>query len=265
LERDPNHRPDPEPVAVLAGALPSPLLKTGGNPAESRTMVKRRSRVIRDSAAPFRLLTGVATLLALLSTSAASALLITEVRFDPVAFGSDAGQEFVEIYNDEGFGIDLSGYSLGWGGADYTFGTHDLDAYGVIDPGMVIVIGGPSDGTGFDFAPELANGFLVAAGVALFDVDAGSIASATPVDALIYGTVFVLGNPSLIDDTGGVGAVDVVTASSTENAVRAANGVWTTTTTPTPGATPVPEPGTALLIGLGLGLMSRGKRRGSEA
>jgi hypothetical protein len=202
--------------------------------------------------------TAVAALV-FLSTSAAHALLITEVQFDPVAFGSDFGQEFVEIYNDEAFSIDLTGYSLGWGGADYTYGTLDLDAYTSIAPGQVIVIGGPSDGTGYDFTPELANGFLAAAGVAIFDVDSSLIAGATPVDAIIYGTVFVFGNINgLIDETGAAGTVDVVTANSTQNAVRDAGGAWVTTTTPTPGFTPVPEPGTALLLGFGLaGLAAR--------
>jgi hypothetical protein len=190
---------------------------------------------------------------------AAPALLITEVQFNPVAFGSDFGQEFVEIYNDEAFSIDLTGYSLGWGGSDYTYGTHDLDAYNSIAPGQVIVISGPSDSTGYNFTPELANGFLNAAGVAIFDVDSSLIAGATPIDALIYGTVFVFGNTNgLIDETGGVGNVDVVTANSSQNAVRDAGGNWVTTTMPTPGMTPIPEPGTAFLLGLGLlGLAAR--------
>lgn len=199
--------------------------------------------------------------LILTSAGSASALLITEVQFDPVAFGSDLGQEFVEIYNDEAAAIDLTGYSLGWGGADYTFGTHDLDAYGSLAPGAVLVIGGPSDATGFDFLPELENGFFVAAGVGIFDVESVSIAGATPVDALIYGTVFVLGNfNNLIDETGGVGAIDIVTANSTENAVLDAGGNWVTTTTPTPGSTPIPEPGTPLFLGLGLLVLALPRR-----
>jgi hypothetical protein len=191
-----------------------------------------------------------------------NALMITEVQFDPVAFFSDAGEEFVEIYNDEGVTLDLTGYSIGWGGADYTFGIHDLDAYGLLDPGDVIVIGGPTDATGFDFVPELENGFLFAAGgVAVFDVESGLIAGATPVDALIYGTVFVFGNTNnLIDETGGVGAVDIVTAGSAENAARDAGGNWIATTTSSPGTTPVPEPGTAILVGIGLACLAGSRR-----
>jgi MYXO-CTERM domain-containing protein len=220
----------------------------------------------RTSAIRFRLLAASAALVVSTWAGAASALMITEVQFDPVAFGSDFGQEFVEIYNDGATTLDLTGYSIGWGGADYTYGTHDLDLYGAIAgamaPGEVIVIGGPSDTTGYDFSPELANGFFNAAGVAIFDVDSSLIGGATPIDSVIYGTFFVFNVPAgLIDSTGSTGTVDVVTANSTQNAVLDTNGSWTTTTTPTPGFTPVPQPGPALLLGLGLLALSSTRRR----
>jgi hypothetical protein len=193
------------------------------------------------------------TCLALLSAPA-SALMISEVLYNPVAFGSDDGLEFVELYNDGPLAVWLDDYSLGWGGADYATGSLDLDGAGWLLPGSYAVIGGPSDPLGFDFTPDLEDGFFAADGVALFDVDAASIPGTTPVDALIYGTIFALNLNGLIDSSGAPGAVDVTIGGAGESAVRDASGTWTTSTTPTPGTGPlvVPQPGSGLLLGLGL-------------
>jgi len=188
----------------------------------------------------------------------AGALMISEVLFNPVTFGSDDGQEFVELYNDGGTTILLDDYSLGWGGGDYTWGTLDLDGAGALQPGEYFVIGGPADPLGFDFDPDLQDGFITADGLALFDVDAASIPGTTPVDALIYGTVIALNFDDLIDETGAVGAVDVTIGGAGESAARDATGSWTATPTPSPGSGPlsIPEPGTVVLVGAGLGLLA---------
>lgn len=186
--------------------------------------------------------------------------MISEVLYNPVAFGSDDGLEFVELFNDGPLAVWLGDYSLGWGGADYTTGTLDLDAAGWLAPGAYAVIGGPSDPQGHDFAPDLEDGFITADGVALFDVDAASIPGATPVDALIYGTIFALNLNGLIDPSGAAGAVDVTIGGAGQSAARDAGGSWTASATPTPGTGPlaVPEPGSGALVGLGLAILALG-------
>jgi hypothetical protein len=211
-------------------------------------------------------------LLLLLAPSVARPLIITEVMFNPNQFGSDDGLEWVELYNDGSATIDLADYSLGWGGADYTTGTLDLDPLSLVapgsllDPGAYFVIGGPS--SPLDFNPDLEDGFIFADGVALFDVPAASIGGATPIDALIYATGFGFNINGLIDETGTAGAVDATIGAAGQTAARDASGNWTTSTTPTPGSGPlpppsVPEPSTGLLIGLGL--LALAGRRASQA
>jgi hypothetical protein len=203
----------------------------------------------------------IALAIGLTSAVSAQALVISEVMFNPVTFGSDDGLEWVELYNNGAGDVDLADFSLGWGGADYTIGTLDLDGAGVLAAGSYIVIGGPA--SAFDFDPDLEDGYFTADGIALFDVDAGSIPGQTPIDSLIYGSSFfgipATNNSGLIDSTGGVGAVDTVIGGAGETAVRNTDGSWTTSATPTPGTgnAPVPEPTTTVLLGLGLGLLAR--------
>jgi len=194
--------------------------------------------------------------------------MISEVLFDPA--GPDDGFEFVELFNDGALAIDLAGHSLGWGGADYTTGTLDLDLAGVLGPGQYAVVGGPADPTRHDFAPELKNGFIAADGAALFDVDAGSIGGATPIDAVIYGSFFALNLAGLVDASGAPGAVNGTIGGSGESLARDADGSWTVSDTPTPGfgaLVGLPEPGTGVLVGAGLAWLgvqrrgSRGRRR----
>lgn len=198
----------------------------------------------------------------LLGASPAAALMISEVLFNPT--GPDNGNEFVELFNDSTSPVDLANYSLGWGGADYTTGTLDLDPAGLLAPGAYIVIGGPSDPLGFDFNPDLENGVFAADGVALFDVDAASIGGAIPIDAVIYGTFFAGNFNGLIDETGTVATVDAVIGAAGESVALDANGNWTVSATPTPGSGPlvVAEPSTAVLVAIGLlGLLFGGRSR----
>ena len=201
----------------------------------------------------------VAAALALCTGSSAQALMISEVLYNPVAFGSDDGLEFVELFNDEPVAISLDGYSLGWGGADYTTGSLALTGAGSLQPGEYIVIGGPSDPLGFDFAPDLEDGFFVADGVALFDSSGGP----TPVDALIYGTLFAGNWNGLIDTSGTAGPVMVTIGGAGQSAARDASGMWTASGTPSPGTGPmvIPELQTGMLLGTGLLLLGLGRRR----
>lgn len=220
----------------------------------------------RGSRTPAALRTALLALLVLLAPSVARPLMITEVMFNPNQFGSDDGLEWVELYNDGSATIDLADYSLGWGGADYTTGTLDLDILGTLASGAYIVVGGPS--SPLDFNPDLEDGFIFADGVALFDVPAASIGGATPIDALIYATGFGFNINGLIDETGTAAAVDVTIGGAGQSAALDGSGTWTASTTPTPGSGPlpppsVPEPSTGLLMGLGLLVL--GGRRASPA
>jgi hypothetical protein len=204
----------------------------------------------RGTRSPRAWLLGLVAAIALLPGSA-SALMISEVMYNPV--GADDGFEWVELYND-GPDVDLADYSLGWGGADYTVGTLDLDGAGILASGTYIVIGAV---TGFDFNPDLEDGFLFADGVALFNLDAAAITpTTTPLDSLIYASFFGFNAVGLIDSTGNPGAVLVTIAAEGESAERDALGNWQAQATPTPGVgnlpPAVPEPSTAQLVGLGL-------------
>jgi len=170
-------------------------------------------------------------------------LWISEVMANPA--GPDNGNEWVELYNSTSSAIDLSNYTLGWGGAaDYSTGTLALS--GSILPGQYFVIGGgaPTIDLAADFNPDLLNGFLVSDGVALFQNGVTN-----PVHVVIYGGIF--GNlVGLIDETGAVGSVDVGIPAAGSSIVFDGSS-WSTSATPTPGTgslPAVPEPDTASLL-----------------
>jgi hypothetical protein len=139
-------------------------------------------------------------------------VIITEVLYD--VSGDDDGYEWVEIYNRGGSPVDLSTYSLGNGGDDYTYSLVPL--CGVIGPGQYSIVGGPlqSGDNGnptysepLNFDPDLQDSDSVADGVALFDVPVDQVTSSTvPVDAVIYGAE---NTNNLIDETGSAPAPHV--------------------------------------------------------
>lgn len=169
-------------------------------------------RLVRAAVLPAVLATGLLALVA--APRAAEALpvgnlWISEVMYNPS--GGDDGNEWVELFNAGGSVIDLSNYSLGWGGTDYI---PAIQLVGTIAPGDYFVIGGPNGGPGvgnydqvLNFAPNLENGGLFADGVAIFNEQAGDVDAATvPVHAVIY-RGFV--NLWLMDESGGAGDIDV--------------------------------------------------------
>ena len=174
-------------------------------------------------------------------------LVLAEVFYDPT--GNDDGLEWVKIYNGTGAAVDLSTYSLGWGGTDYTYGT--LQLTGSVPDGACWLVGGPMGDatTGFpggpmfdqaaDFAPDIQNSGATADGVALFDFPAAMISGgSTPIDAVIYGGDNLNG---LLDESGAAGAVDVGDASSASSLHLLDDTTWSTNPAPSP-LTCVPFP-----------------------
>jgi hypothetical protein len=170
----------------------------------------------------------------------AGGLLISEVYYNSP--GTDDGNEWVELYNTTGSAIDLSGYSLGNGGTNYTYSVVQLQ--GAIPAGGCFVVGGPAVTVDshnptydqiFHFDPNFQNAGITpdsnADGIALFDVTSDQIQAATvPVDAVIYGSGS--NTNGLLDESGQAGEVDGF-AFTNESLERTANG-WQTQVVPTP-------------------------------
>ncbi len=209
----------------------------------------------------------LAALVLALPAQALTAPIISEVFLNPV--GPNDGRQWVEIYNPDAIAADLSGYSLGWGGADYTFGT--LQLVGILAPGSTFVVGGPiSDAINYnpvydqatDFSPDLQIPglfFAAADGIALFDVTAATITPGTvPIDTLIYGgPLFSSNSNGLIDSTGAPGAIaytiPLFPFFGQGTSIEFDGTSWATQAAPTPGsvAPGLPEPSTAVLVWLG--------------
>ena len=179
---------------------------------------------------------GRAEALIVVSDLPAVGLVLSEVLYDVA--GEDTGYEWVEIYNGTGSEVDLSGYSLGAGGAAYT--TTRFPLSGSIPAGACWVVGGPqSTATNVlpvfdlaaDFNPDIQNSGTTADGVALFAVPAGQITDATvPVDAVVYGTQ---NDNGLLDATGRASAPNVGDADRGRSIERTADG-WRIQPAPTP-------------------------------
>ncbi len=175
---------------------------------------------------------------------------LSEVLYD--AAGTDDGWEWVEFYNGTSEDIDLSGYSLGYGGSDYTYGVVQLS--GIIQAGQTFVVGGPATTTVnripvydqiFNFDPDLQNsdnsGNGNGDGVALFAAPASDITPNTrPIDAVIYGAN---NNDGLIDETGLANQPDVGDAVIGESIERTdLAGAWQVQPNPTPNQTSLSPP-----------------------
>ena len=154
-------------------------------------------------------------------------LILVEVYYD--ATGSDDGAEWIKLYNGTLGEVDLSGYSLGYGGANYAWGKVQLA--GTVAAGECFVVGGPlSDagngsptlGQSMNFEPDIQNSGSAADGIALFDVPASSITATTvPIDAVIYGGE---NSANLLDESGGPGNVDVGDANGGSSIARSFEG-----------------------------------------
>lgn len=172
-----------------------------------------------------------------------SDLILSEVFYDPS--GSDNQLEWVELYNRGNTSIDLSNYSLGNGGNDYTYSTVQLS--GTIAPHSFFVVGGPTSSSAnynptfdqaVDFNPDFQNGGSESDGVALFNVLASNITESTvPIDVVIYDKP---NSNNLINTTGNPGSVDVDDAPSGSSIERTSvnPNEWHIQDTPNPNTSP---------------------------
>lgn len=161
-------------------------------------------------------------------------LVISEVYYDGP--GGDSGFEWVEIYNGTASSIDLSAYTIGYGGRTYDNATYALE--GTIDPFGCIVVGGPNsaDTNGEpefdlerDFDPDIQNSDpdrADALGLFIGEYASGD----APISTVIYGGA----NPdSFVDETGEVGEPDVGDAPSGSSIEQTSAG-WAIQASPTP-------------------------------
>ncbi|HUU03303.1 MAG TPA: lamin tail domain-containing protein [Myxococcota bacterium] len=169
-------------------------------------------------------------------------LIISEVFYNST--GTDDGNEWIELYNGSSQAIDLSTYSIGSGGANYT--TSVVQLQGTIQPGGCFVVGGPNVSAAsynptydqeFNFTPDFQNAGIqttdAADGIALFDVTAATITAATvPIDAVIYGAEGASNSSGLLDESGNPGEIDGF-AFTAESLERTSTG-WRLQTTPSP-------------------------------
>jgi predicted extracellular nuclease len=216
--------------------------------------------------ASFLLPCAYAPLAEVTSAQSPTTVVISEVCYN--AADSNGSLEWVELYNPISSPVDLSTYSLGHGGADYTYSKLQLS--GVIDPRQVLVVDWPVSNVGkySVYFPLVFKGYFVAGGpassdsngspvnagrteaaggVALFNVPANDVmASTCPIDAVIYGGV---NKSSLLDETCQPGMVDVagVSAGSSVERITLA-GAWWVQNTPTPGWVPFPAEAPPIVI-----------------
>ena len=216
------------------------------------------------------LIVGIAVSLSL-PAGAVEKLVLSEVLYD--SEGPDGQLEWIELFNGGEVAVDLSGWSLGWGGSDYAAGS--LALQGRIESGAYFVLGGPESGPAngdptldwaIDLSPDLQNSGEIADGVALFALPAEAITSeSVPDSAVIYGEENASG---LLDSTGLPGWVDVGDAPPGASLEFRGDPGWAIQLEPTPGDGPltVPEPsargGAAAALSALTALLRRRRRTG---
>jgi len=155
----------------------------------------------------------------------------------PNPAGSDAGNEWVELYNKDSSSVDISGWQLEAGTSSYSV-RFTLPASTTIAPQAYIVIGGPA----VAFADHNAASALTM-GNATSSSDAARLLNCvgTPIDTVVYGSP---NSDNWDDDSGGAATSLGPTPGSGESLARTPNGADTdqsaadfTSTTSTPGTT----------------------------
>lgn len=182
---------------------------------------------------------------ALFAPPSSASLSIAEVLYD--AGGADGEREWVELWNPGDTPVDLSTWSLGWGGTSLVSGQQTLS--GVVAARARFLVGGPlgddaepplSFDLAIDLDPDLQNGGATADAVALFDRPADTVSAETlPFDLVLYGES---NDSALLDPTGARAAVDVADAPSGASIEQGLDGIWRVQPEPTPGGPPRPAP-----------------------
>jgi large repetitive protein len=179
-----------------------------------------------------------ASTMVLVDSTPPQGLVITEVLYDQA--GGDDGGEWVELWNDSGADLDLSAWSIGGGGSDWTYS--QLQLSGTMPAGACWVVGGPDSTSengnpvfdlSVDIDQDLQNSGSAADGVALFNMPASSVTSSTlPVGVVLYGSTNSTG---LIGPDGNPAPVHVGDAGSGSTIEMGAGEVWAVQGSPTPG------------------------------
>lgn len=168
--------------------------------------------------------------------------LLAEVLYDPP--GGNGGKQWIRLYNPCSMDLDLTGYSLGWGGNDYAGNGADLT--GTIVAGDCFLLGGDmSNADNFnpiydlelDFNGDLQSSGNDADGVALFaDLEENITVATVPVDAVIYG---VSNTNELLDAEGDTPAPHVGDAPQGQSIRRTAlASTWIIERSPMPNECP---------------------------
>lgn len=168
--------------------------------------------------------------------------ILAEVLYDPN--GGNGSNQWIRLYNPCPADIELTGYSLGWGGNDYAAQGGDLS--GTIVAGECFLLGGPTSNPNsydpvfdlvLDFSADLQIGDSAADGIALFaDVEANIDPGTLPVDAVIYGAD---NSNALIDTAGNVPDPYVESAPESQSIRRTAlDDSWEIEPNPTPNECP---------------------------
>ncbi len=168
--------------------------------------------------------------------------ILVEVLYDPASGNND--EQWIKLFNPCDEGVNLVGYSLGWGGANYA--ESGIDLTGSVGAGECFIVGGPQSeddnanpvlDQAEDLDSDLSQDSTPGNGVALFDMAEDAVLPEThPLDAVIYGDDNMSG---LIDPMGNTPPPHVGDASSTNSIRRtSAASTWIIEVNPTPNVCP---------------------------
>jgi hypothetical protein len=153
--------------------------------------------------------------------------------------GSDAGREWVVLYNPCAVPIDFGNYSVAWGDDNFDGA---VDLVGTVGAGECFVLGGPTSDAGnfmpvydqqSEFNPQLWRDF---GGLGIYEAAAATVtATSVPVDVFVWGPDNTVG---WVDPDGNVAAVTHAAWPADISLRRTAPTTWVEGDPPTPNACP---------------------------